>query len=79
MTVKVPLPQLGESVDSGTIVAWLVKVGDTVALEQPIAEVSTDKVDTEIPSPAAGTVVALLAATEETVAVGASILELDTG
>ena len=79
MTVKVPLPQLGESVDSGTIVAWLVKVGDTVALEQPIAEVSTDKVDTEIPSPAAGTVVALLAATEETVAVGAPILELDTG
>lgn len=79
MTVKVPLPQLGESVDSGTIVAWLVDVGDTVTLEQPIAEVSTDKVDTEIPSPAAGTVVALLAATEETVTVGAPILELDTG
>lgn len=79
MTLKVPLPQLGESVDSGTIVAWLVKVGDAVALEQPIAEVSTDKVDTEIPSPAAGTVVALLAAPEETVAVGAPILELETG
>jgi len=79
MKITVNLPQLGESVDSGTIVAWLVKVGDSVAIEQSIAEISTDKVDTEIPSPAAGTVVALLAATEETVAVGAPILELETG
>ena len=79
MKITVNLPQLGESVDSGTIVAWLVKVGDSVAIEQAIAEISTDKVDTEIPSPAAGTVVALLAATEETVAVGAPILEIETG
>jgi pyruvate dehydrogenase E2 component (dihydrolipoamide acetyltransferase) len=79
MTLKVSLPQLGESVDSGTIVAWLVAVGDTVTLEQPIVEISTDKVDTEVPSPAAGTVVALLAEVNEEVAVGAPILELDTG
>lgn len=79
MKITVNLPQLGESVDSGTIVAWLVKVGDSVAIEQAIAEISTDKVDTEIPSPAAGTVVALLAAHDETVAVGAPILELETG
>jgi pyruvate dehydrogenase E2 component (dihydrolipoamide acetyltransferase) len=79
MTIKVSLPQLGESVDSGTIVAWLVAVGDTVTLEQPIVEISTDKVDTEVPSPAAGTVVAILAEVNEEVAVGAPILELDTG
>jgi pyruvate dehydrogenase E2 component (dihydrolipoamide acetyltransferase) len=79
MTLKVSLPQLGESVDSGTIVAWLVAVGDTVTLEQPIVEISTDKVDTEVPSPAAGTVVAILAEVNEEVAVGAPILELDTG
>lgn len=79
MTLKIPLPQLGESVDSGTIVAWLVAVGDIVTVEQPIVEISTDKVDTEIPSPAAGTVVAILAEVNEEVPVGAPILELETG
>lgn len=79
MTLKVSLPQLGESVDSGTIVAWLVAVGDTVTVDQPIVEISTDKVDTEVPSPAAGVVVAILAEVNEEVAVGAPILELDTG
>ena len=79
MTTKVSLPQLGESVDSGTIIAWLVAVGDVVTVEQPIVEISTDKVDTEVPSPAAGTVVAILAEVNEEVAVGAPILELDTG
>jgi 2-oxoglutarate dehydrogenase E2 component (dihydrolipoamide succinyltransferase) len=79
MTLRVTLPQLGESVDSGTIVAWLVAVGDTVTLEQPIVEISTDKVDTEIPTPAAGTVVALLAEVGQEVAVGAPILEIETG
>jgi pyruvate/2-oxoglutarate dehydrogenase complex dihydrolipoamide acyltransferase (E2) component len=77
MTIKVTLPQLGESVDSGTILAWLVSVGDTVTVEQPIAEISTDKVDTEIPSPASGRVVALLAEVGEEVTVNAPILELD--
>ncbi|HSK22956.1 MAG TPA: 2-oxo acid dehydrogenase subunit E2 [Egicoccus sp.] len=77
MAIEVTLPQLGESVDSGTIVAWLVEVGDEVEPDQPLAEVSTDKVDTEIPSPAAGRVTRLLAEVDEDVAVGQPLLELD--
>lgn len=77
MTIKVTLPQLGESVESGTILAWLVAVGDTIGVEQSIAEISTDKVDTEIPSPYAGRVVAILARVGEEVAVGAPILDLE--
>jgi pyruvate dehydrogenase E2 component (dihydrolipoamide acetyltransferase) len=77
MSTQVGLPQLGESVSGGTIVAWLVGVGDTVEIDQPIAEVSTDKVDTEIPSPAAGTVTRLLADLDAEVTVGEPILELD--
>ncbi|MFA9444255.1 2-oxo acid dehydrogenase subunit E2 [Egicoccus sp. AB-alg6-2] len=79
MATQVTLPQLGESVDSGTIVAWLVEVGDEVAFDQAVAEVSTDKVDTEIPSPAAGRVTRLLADIDDVVAVGQPILELDGG
>jgi pyruvate dehydrogenase E2 component (dihydrolipoamide acetyltransferase) len=79
MPTQVTLPQLGESVDSGVIVAWLVEVGDEVQVDQAIAEVSTDKVDTEIPAPRAGTVTALLAELDSEVAVGHPILELDTG
>jgi pyruvate dehydrogenase E2 component (dihydrolipoamide acetyltransferase) len=67
---EVQLPQLGESVTEGIITAWLVSPGDTVAVDQPIVEVSTDKVDTEIPSPVAGTVAELRAAVDETVQVG---------
>jgi 2-oxoglutarate dehydrogenase E2 component (dihydrolipoamide succinyltransferase) len=77
MTVEVTLPELGESVEGGTLVAWLVAVGDSVAEGQAIAEVSTDKVDTEIPSPRAGTVTRLVAALEAEVAVGGVLLELD--
>ncbi|MBS3941318.1 MAG: 2-oxo acid dehydrogenase subunit E2 [Actinobacteria bacterium] len=77
MPTEVTLPQLGESVDSGTIVAWLVEVGDEVEPDQALAEVSTDKVDTEIPSPAAGTVTRLLVEVDDVVAVGQALLVLD--
>src|SRR6056300_899976 len=78
MTTPVTLPELGESVEGGTLVAWLVAVGDVIAEGQAIAEVSTDKVDTEVPSPRAGTVTRLVATLESEVAVGAVLLELDT-
>jgi dihydrolipoamide dehydrogenase len=67
---EVELPQLGESVTEGVITAWLVDVGDTVEVDQAIAEISTDKVDTEIPSPVAGTVQELKVDVDDTVEVG---------
>jgi dihydrolipoamide dehydrogenase len=67
---EVQLPQLGESVTEGVITAWLVEVGDTVEVDQPLVEISTDKVDTEIPSPVAGTVSELKAEVDDTVEVG---------
>jgi len=74
---EVQLPQLGESVTEGTITAWLVAIGDTVAADQPIVEISTDKVDTEIPSPVAGTITELRAAVDDTVQVGQVIAVID--
>ena len=68
---EVQLPALGESVTEGTVTRWLKKVGDTVAVDEPLVEVSTDKVDTEIPSPVAGVLQQILVAEDETVAVGA--------
>jgi 2-oxoglutarate dehydrogenase E2 component (dihydrolipoamide succinyltransferase) len=62
MATTVRLPELGESVVEGTVSRWLVKEGDRVERDQPLVEVTTDKVDAEIPSPVAGVVVALLAA-----------------
>ena len=76
---EVELPQLGESVEEGIITAWLVEVGDTVEVDQPIVEISTDKVDTEIPSPVAGTVQELKAEVDDTVAVGAVIAVIGEG
>ena len=70
------MPQLGETVTEGTILRWLVKVGDEVKEDDPILEISTDKVDTEVPSPFNGTVTSLLVEEGETVEVGASLLEL---
>ena len=70
MATEVELPQLGESVEEGVITAWLVEVGDTVEVDQPIVEISTDKVDTEIPSPVAGTITELTADVDDTVEVG---------
>ena len=56
MSTNVNLPALGESVTEGTVTRWLKKVGDTVAVDEPIVEISTDKVDTEVPSPVAGVI-----------------------
>jgi pyruvate dehydrogenase E2 component (dihydrolipoamide acetyltransferase) len=67
---EVQLPQLGESVSEGIITAWLVNPGDTVTVDQPLVEISTDKVDTEIPSPITGTVTELRAQVDDTVLVG---------
>jgi 2-oxoglutarate dehydrogenase E2 component (dihydrolipoamide succinyltransferase) len=73
MSTPVTLPALGESVTEGTVVRWLKHVGDTVALDEPLLEVSTDKVDTEIPSPAAGVVLEISAAEDDLVEVGAQL------
>ncbi|MUH46229.1 MAG: 2-oxoglutarate dehydrogenase, E2 component, dihydrolipoamide succinyltransferase, partial [Actinobacteria bacterium] len=78
-TVAITLPALGESVTEGTVTRWLKQVGDTVAADEPILEISTDKVDTEIPSPAAGTLVAINVAEDETVAVGTELGLIATG
>ena len=77
MSNTITMPQLGETVTEGTILRWLVKVGDEVKEDEPILEISTDKVDTEVPSPFNGTVTSLLVEEGETVEVGASLLELD--
>src|SRR5918996_993527 len=71
MATEVNLPALGESVTEGTVTRWLKQVGDAVAVDEPLLEVSTDKVDTEIPSPVAGTLLEIKASEDETVEVGA--------
>ena len=71
MATEVNLPALGESVTEGTVTRWLKQVGDTVAVDEALLEVSTDKVDTEIPSPVAGTLLEIKAKEDETVEVGA--------
>ena len=70
---KVEMPELGESVTEGTITTWLKEVGDEVEVDEPLLEVSTDKVDTEIPSPVAGTLLEILAEEDDTVEVGGAI------
>ena len=62
MSERVTMPALGESVTEGTVTRWLKNVGDTVEVDEPLLEVSTDKVDTEIPSPVAGTLQEILVA-----------------
>ena len=71
MSTSVTLPALGESVTEGTVSRWLKQVGDTVEADEPLLEVSTDKVDTEIPSPTAGVLLEIKAQEDETVEVGA--------
>ncbi len=75
----VTLPQLGETVTEGTITRWFKKVGDTVAADEPLFEVSTDKVDTEVPSPIAGTVTEIRVQEGDTVPVGAVIAVVGEG
>src|SRR5690606_25288017 len=69
-STSVTLPALGESVTEGTVTRWLKAVGDEVAVDEPLLEVSTDKVDTEIPSPVAGTLIEIKVSEDETVEVG---------
>ncbi len=73
MATSVTLPALGESVTEGTVTRWLKQPGDQVAVDEPLLEVSTDKVDTEIPSPVAGTLLEIKAQEDETVEVGAEL------
>jgi pyruvate dehydrogenase E2 component (dihydrolipoamide acetyltransferase) len=76
--IEVPMPQMGESIAEGTVSKWLKKVGDEVQRDEPILEISTDKVDAEIPSPAAGTLVEIAVQEGETVEVGTVVAFLDT-
>jgi pyruvate dehydrogenase E2 component (dihydrolipoamide acetyltransferase) len=75
-STPVLMPELGESVTEGTVTRWLKKVGDDVAEDEPLLEVSTDKVDTEIPSPVAGTLLSITAEEDDTVAVGGELAKI---
>ncbi len=78
MAVDVMMPQMGESVVEGTVTKWLVKAGDSVQEDQPLCEISTDKVDTEIPSPGTGVIARLVAAEGQTLPVGALLAVIET-
>jgi pyruvate dehydrogenase E2 component (dihydrolipoamide acetyltransferase) len=78
MTFSVTMPALGESVSEGTVTRWLKAEGDHVAIDEPLLEVSTDKVDTEIPSPVAGVIQKIMVGIDETVAVGAELAIIAT-
>ncbi|MDT5084586.1 MAG: hypothetical protein QOJ61_1629, partial [Mycobacterium sp.] len=73
MAFSVQMPALGESVTEGTVTRWLKQEGDTVELDEPLLEVSTDKVDTEIPSPAAGVLTKIVAREDDTVEIGGEL------
>ena len=77
MSVSVTMPRLGESVSEGTVTRWLKKEGERVEADEPLLEVSTDKVDTEIPAPAGGVVVAIRVQEDMTVDVGAELAVID--
>jgi len=79
MSERVTMPALGESVTEGTVTRWLKNVGDAVEVDEPLLEVSTDKVDTEIPSPVAGTLQEILAQEDDTVPVGADLAVIGEG
>ncbi len=79
MSVSVSMPQLGESVTEGTVTRWLKKEGERVEVDEPLLEVSTDKVDTEIPSPASGILRGITVDEDETVAVGAQLAVIEDG
>src|SRR3712207_9125155 len=73
MPTSVTMPALGESVTEGTVTRWLKQEGEQVEVDEPLLEVSTDKVDTEIPSPAAGVLTKIVVAVDETAEVGAEL------
>src|SRR5438874_1285616 len=77
--VEVQMPEMGESVTEGTVLEWHVAEGDSVEEGQTVVEVSTDKVDAEIPAPASGTITKLLVEPDETVKVGQTLAEMEAG
>src|SRR6185369_3573224 len=79
MSVSVTMPRLGESVTEGTVTRWLKKEGERVEADEPLLEVSTDKVDTEIPAPASGTLSSIRVGEDETVEVGVELAVIDEG
>jgi pyruvate dehydrogenase E2 component (dihydrolipoamide acetyltransferase) len=79
MSTSVVLPALGESVTEGTVTRWLKQVGDTVAVDEGLVEISTDKVDTEIPSPVAGVIEEILVQEDDTIEVGAVLAKIGDG
>ena len=76
---SIQMPQLGETIIEGTILKWLKQEGDAIDRDEPLFEISTDKVDTEVPSPVAGTVTKILVQEGQTVAVGTELAEIDSG
>ncbi|MDP5033561.1 MAG: lipoyl domain-containing protein, partial [Solirubrobacteraceae bacterium] len=78
-TVQVTLPAMGESVNEGTVLEWLKTEGDQVETGETLVEVSTDKVDAEIPSPVSGTLLKIHASAGETVEIGALLAEIQAG
>jgi pyruvate/2-oxoglutarate dehydrogenase complex dihydrolipoamide acyltransferase (E2) component len=79
VSLEVTMPQMGESVVEGTVTKWLVREGDRVNEDQPLCEISTDKVDTEIPSPGSGIIARLLASEGQTLPVGAALAVIESG
>src|SRR5687768_248588 len=79
MPVSVTMPRLGESVTEGTVTRWLKQEGDHVEVDEPLLEVSTDKVDTEIPSPAAGVLSRIVVHEDETAEVGSELAVIGDG
>src|SRR2546430_9026319 len=77
MPVSVTMPRLGESVTEGTVTRWLKQEGERVEADEPLLEVSTDKVDTEIPSPAAGVLTRIVVREDETAEVGSELAVID--
>src|SRR3954451_10921778 len=76
-TVEITMPQMGESVTEGTILEWRKQVGDPVDQDEALVDVSTDKVDTEVPAPVAGTLIKVLVQADETVPVGTVLGEIE--
>ncbi|MBL7500693.1 dihydrolipoamide succinyltransferase, partial [Frankia sp. CN7] len=79
MSVSVTMPRLGESVSEGTVTRWLKQEGERVEADEPLLEVSTDKVDTEIPAPASGVLASIKVAEDETVEVGVELAVIEDG
>ncbi|HON74531.1 MAG TPA: 2-oxoglutarate dehydrogenase, E2 component, dihydrolipoamide succinyltransferase, partial [Dermatophilaceae bacterium] len=79
MSERVTMPALGESVTEGTVTRWLKQVGDAVRVDEPLLEVSTDKVDTEVPSPVSGTLQEILVPVDATVPVGSDLCVIGDG